>query len=254
VTGLPAEPRVGVVTQARTTSTRLPGKVLIEVAGRTVLDHHLDRLERSGLPVLVATTTNATDDPIARLAADRGLACHRGSETDVLARFHSCAVEHRLDVVVRVTSDCPLVDGELVASAVDTYLAADDPWLYLSNTLQRSFPRGFDFEVFSAEALADAHRNADEPAEREHVTPHLYRNPTGRMVLQNIAWPTDRSGYRLTLDTAADLELIRRLIEEYDAQRLPCGQIIALLDVHPELVALNAHVEQKRLGDGPPIG
>ena len=110
--------RTGVVTQARTTSTRLPGKVLIEVGGRTLLDHHLDRLEAAGLEVYVATTSNAADDPIVDLAERRGLAVHRGSEHDVLARFAGLVREFGLDTVVRVTSDCPLIDGGLVAGAI----------------------------------------------------------------------------------------------------------------------------------------
>jgi spore coat polysaccharide biosynthesis protein SpsF len=239
--------RTGIVTQARTTSTRLPRKVLLEAGGRTMLDHHLDRLATSGLPVVVATTTNDTDDEIAALADGRGLPVHRGSEDDVLSRFHGAAVEHGLDVVVRVTSDCPLIDGPLIRDAVRDFVAAGDPALYLSNTLERSFPRGFDFEVFGAAALADAHARATRPAEREHVTPYLYAGE-GRAHLRSITWPVDRSAYRVTLDTPDDLLLIRALVEEHDAQRMTVGQVIALLDVHPELVALNSHVEQKELG------
>lgn len=239
--------RVGVVTQARTTSTRLPRKVLLEVGGRTLLDHHLDRLVAGGLPVLVATTTNDTDDDIADLAGRRGLPVHRGSEDDVLARFHGTAVEHGLDVVVRVTSDCPLVDGALIAEAVRDFVATGDPALYLSNTLERSFPRGFDFEVFSAAALAEAHARAGLPAEREHVTPYLYAG-RGDAHLRSVTWPEDKSAYRVTLDTPDDLLLIRALIEDHDAQAMTAGQVIALLDAHPELVALNSHVEQKELG------
>ena len=241
--------RVGIITQARTTSTRLPRKVLIEVAGKTMLDHHLDRLVCSELPVLVATTTNATDDEIAALATGRGLAVYRGSETDVLSRFHECAEQNALDVVVRVTSDCPFVDGELVASAVQQYVEANDPWLYLSNALERTFPRGFDFEVFSARALADAQANAGEAAQREHVTPYLYANGSGRMTLRNVAWAEDKSGHRITLDSPDDLTLIRALIEHHQATSLSCEEIIALLDVHPELAAINHHVEQKKLGE-----
>ena len=240
--------RVGIITQARTTSTRLPRKVLMTAGGRTMLDHHLDRLTRSGLPVYVATTTNATDDDIVSLAAARGLPVHRGSEHDVLSRFSGCAAEHHLDIVVRVTSDCPLIDGALIASAVEDFVAADDPWLYLSNSLERTFPRGFDFEVFSAEALFDAQEHASEEVEREHVTPYLYANRTGRMHLRNTAWPEDKSAYRVTLDTADDFELLRRLIEEHQAHTLSCAQIIGVLDAHPRLAAINEHVEQKKLG------
>lgn len=244
----PHGPRVGVVTQARTTSTRLPGKVLIEVAGRTLLDHHLDRLEAAGLTTYVATTTNDTDDPIVELARRRGLAVFRGSEDDVLSRFAGVVREHALDTVVRVTSDCPLIDGEVIRAALEEYAAADDPWLYLSNGVVRTFPRGMDFEVFSGQALLDADARATEPAEREHVTPYLYTNGSGRITRRDVVRSPDASAYRLTLDTADDLALLRTLIEDHDASALDVDGLVALLDAHPELVAINAHVEQKKLG------
>jgi spore coat polysaccharide biosynthesis protein SpsF len=240
--------RIGIVTQARTTSTRLPGKVLIEVAGKTLLEHHLDRLEASGLPAYVATTTNAADDPIVEISLQRGLGYHRGSEQDVLARFAGLVEEQELEVVVRVTSDCPLIDGQLIRAGVDQFVEASDPWLYLSNGIVRSFPRGMDFEVFSAEALRDAAANATEPAHREHVTPYLYTNGSGRGTLAHLTREPDASSYRVTLDTPEDLEVIRALIEQYDALALDVDQIIDLLAQHPELVRLNAHVEQKKLG------
>lgn len=237
--------RVGIITQARTTSTRLPGKVLIEVGGRTLLDHHLDRLATSGLAVFVATTVETTDDAIAELARRRGLDCHRGSEQDVLARFHECAAAHHLDVVVRVTSDCPLIDGRVIAEAVETFLREDDPSLYLSNVVRRTFPRGFDFEIFGAPLLADAHHHAVAPDEREHVTPYLRAGAPARVRMQDWTWPEDKSAYRVTLDTVEDLRLIERLIEDHQAHELDCAGVIGLLDRHPELVELNRNVVQK---------
>jgi len=240
-------PRVGVVTQARTSSTRLPGKVLEQVGGTTLIEHQLDRLARSGLEVFVATTTNTGDDPLAAIAQARGLGVHRGSEQDVLARFSGCARAHDLDVVVRVTSDCPLIDGDLVARGIEEWLAAGDPDLYLSNCLVRTFPRGFDFEVFGAQALHEANAAARSPEEREHVTPYLHRNAGGRTTLRNLAHETDESRYRVTVDTAADLALVRVLIETYGAHRLDCEGILDVLRAHPELVELNAAVAQKEL-------
>lgn len=245
--------RVGVITQARTTSTRLPGKVLLEAGGRTLLDHHLDRLAAAGLEVYVATTVNATDDPIVELAEGRGLPVHRGSEDDVLSRFTGCIEEFDLETVVRVTSDCPLIDGALIRQAIDVFAEAGNPWLYVSNGLERTYPRGFDLEVFSAEALLDAGLHAGEQPQREHVTPYLYANGSGRMTLRNLARPEDgkprdASSYRVTLDTPDDLTLIRALIEEHGAAEQDVEGIIGILDTHPELAALNAHVEQKKLG------
>lgn len=240
--------KFGVITQARMTSTRLPGKVLIEVGGKTLLDWHLDRLEAAGLSPYVATTANETDEPIVALAERRGLPVHRGSEHDVLARFTGCIEEFDLEGVVRVTSDCPLIDGAPIAEAMATFEHADDPWLYLSNGLERTWPRGFDFEVFSAQALLDAGARATEEPHREHVTPYLYANVSGRMTLRNVARSADASGYRVTLDTPDDLVLIRELIENHGAGSLDAEGIIAVLDAHPELVAINAHIEQKKLG------
>ncbi|MDQ1601439.1 MAG: spore coat polysaccharide biosynthesis protein SpsF [Actinomycetota bacterium] len=243
--------RVGVVTQARTGSTRLPGKVLIEAAGRTMLDHHLDRLIAAGLDVYVATTDSADDDRVADLAQRRGIAVFRGSEEDVLSRFAGCVRAHDLDVVVRVTSDCPLIDGGVVADGVTRFLQlreqhGDD--VYLSNTLERTYPRGFDFEVVAGSALLRADREATAGRDREHVTPWLYAGPHRMPHIVQVRRSVDRSSYRVTLDTVEDLELIRRLFEDHDAATLDCDGVIAVLDAHPELVALNADVAQRELG------
>ncbi|SET51679.1 cytidylyltransferase domain-containing protein [Hymenobacter actinosclerus] len=239
--------KVGIISQARMTSTRLPGKVLKPIGGRPLLAYHTERLQASGLDVYLAITTNATDDPLADFAAAHALPVSRGPEDDVLARYQRCAAAHELDVIVRVTSDCPLLDGRLIAQAVQEYLAAENPRLYLSNVLERTYPRGFDFEVFSRELLDEAARHATTAADREHVTPYLHQNRSGRVQFAHLTRPTDRSAYRLTVDTAEDFELIRRLMEEYQADMLGADELIALLEEHPELVAINAHIEQKKL-------
>jgi spore coat polysaccharide biosynthesis protein SpsF len=243
--------RVGVVTQARVGSTRLPGKVLVEAAGRTMLDHHLDRLTAAGLAVYVATTDRPGDDGLAELVRRRGISVFRGSEQDVLSRYAGCARENDLDVVVRVTSDCPLIDGAVVADGVRRFgqlRARHGDDVYLSNTLVRTFPRGLDFEVFGAAALHRADREATTPSDREHVTPWLYAGAHRLPFLVPHRWPVDRSRYRVTLDTAEDLELIRRLLEDHGAASLDCAGLIDVLDNHPELVALNAEVAQRELG------
>lgn len=239
--------KVGIVSQARMTSTRLPGKVLMEAGGRTFLDHHLDRLAIAGVQVVVATTYNATDDPIVDLAQRRGLAHFRGSEDDVLGRFAGAARALGLDVVVRVTSDCPLIDGHIVRSGIDTWMEAGEPWLYLSNTLERTFPRGLDFEVFSAEALLDAHKYATDLAHREHVTPYLNTNAAGRVKFRSVRRMEDASDLRITLDTRHDLTVLRTLIDDHGAAELSGDQIVGILRAHPELAEINAHVEQKKL-------
>jgi spore coat polysaccharide biosynthesis protein SpsF len=241
--------KIGIVTQVRVTSTRLPAKVLLTVGGRSYLEHHLDRLSRTGLPVIVATTTNFNDDLIARLCGEDGVPVFRGSEDDVLSRFAGAAREHRLDAIVRVTSDCPLIDPEIVAAGVERWRAENDPDLYISNCLERTYPRGMDFEIFSAARLYDAEAKATLRADREHVTPYLHQNRSGEMRLLNLPWSGGGSQYRLTLDTADDWKLLDALIEDFDATRLSCAKLVAILDAHPELSALNAHIEQKKLGE-----
>ena len=238
---------VGIISQARMTSTRLPGKVLLTAGGRTMLDHHLDRLACAAVPIYVATTTNQIDDAIVERAQNRGLGTFRGSEDDVLARYLGCAEAFGLEVIVRVTSDCPLIDGALVGHAIEQFLAEGDPWLYLSNALQRSFPRGMDFEVFSLAALRQADRAAVAGYQREHVTPYMYQGGDRRVRLRNIDHHSDRSSLRLTLDTAEDYALLVALIEQFGAARLSLDQIVTILDDNPQLVAINHEVEQKRL-------
>jgi spore coat polysaccharide biosynthesis protein SpsF len=199
----------------------------------------------------VATTDNPHDDRVADLVQRRGLPVFRGSEQDVLSRYAGCILEHDLDVVARVTADCPLIDGRVVAEGVARLLQLRDLHgddVYLSNTLERTYPRGFDFEVFTGPALLRADRAETSPSDREHVTPWLYsgRHRVTHLVQQR--YPVDRSHYRVTLDTAEDLDLLRRLLEDHGAAGLDCAGVIAVLDDHPELVALNAGVQQKPAG------
>ncbi|GAA1590977.1 glycosyltransferase family protein [Kribbella sancticallisti] len=240
---------IGIITQARATSTRLPGKVLLTAGDRTFLEHHLDRLAGTGLPVVVATTTNVDDDPIVVLAEKAGVGVFRGSEHDVLSRFAGAARGYGLDGVVRVTSDCPLIDAQVVAAGVERFREEDDENLYVSNCLERTYPRGMDYEVFSTARLLDAETHATLAADREHVTPYLHQNRPGNVQLLNLPWHGGGAQYRLTLDTEDDRLLLTTLIEKYRADRLNCADLVALLAEHPELPALNEHIEQKKLGE-----
>jgi len=240
---------IGIITQVRVTSTRLPAKVLLRVGGRTYLEHHLERLRATGLPVIVATTTNHDDDPVVELSQAAGIPVFRGSEDDVLSRFAGAARAHDLDGIVRVTSDCPLIAPEVVASGVDRWRAENDLDLYLSNCLERTYPRGMDYEIFSAARLYDAETRATLRSDREHVTPYLHQNRSGDVRLLNLGWSGGGAQYRLTLDTADDWKLLDALIEDFGATGLTCAELVAVLDAHPELAALNAHIEQKKLGE-----
>ena len=238
--------RAGIISQARMGSTRLPGKVLLTARGISMLQYHVERLRASGLPVCIATTTLPEDDSIEAHAEKLGVVCYRGSSEDVLSRYYEAATLCGLQTVVRVTSDCPLVDGNLVGEAVRRYVAANNPAAYVSNGLQRSFPRGLDFEVFSYQLLAEAQLNATSASDREHVTPYLHQNRSGRVVISQVVQERDASTYRITLDTAEDFQLLKILFEQHHANLLSAEQLTDLLAQHPELVALNAAIEQKK--------
>ncbi|QIX63571.1 acylneuraminate cytidylyltransferase [Hymenobacter sp. BT18] len=229
------------------TSTRLPGKVLQLIGQRPMLAYHLTRLHESNETVYLATTENQTDDILVDYAISHNIPYIRGSESDVLSRYYACARAYGLDIIVRVTSDCPLIDGELIQAGIQEYKQAADHRLYLSNVLTRTFPRGLDFEIFSRELLEEAFLHAKLPADREHVTPYIHQNRSGKVNFRHVTHPDDRSQYRLTVDTAEDFRLMKILIEEYGADKLGVNKVISLLDNHPELVAINAHIEQKKL-------
>ncbi|UOQ51074.1 glycosyltransferase family protein [Hymenobacter cellulosivorans] len=238
--------KIGIISQARMGSTRLPGKVLMTARGRSMLEFHLTRLQTSGLPVYLATTTAPEDDVLEQWARQHQVPCYRGDSADVLSRYYKTATQFGLDTIVRVTSDCPLIDGQLIRQAVQRYEAAANPQLYMSNGLQRTFPRGLDFEVFSFHLLNQAQQNASSESDREHVTPYIHQNRSGQVEFAHVLHPTDASRFRITLDTPEDWELIKVLLEQYDADGLSTEALVTLLDQHPELVALNAAIEQKK--------
>ncbi len=254
MTTLNAKPRVVCISQARMTSTRLPGKVLMEAAGQPLLAHHLGRLARcrtlDGL--VLATTVNGTDDPVAELAGSLGVPVFRGDEHDVLGRFAGAAALAGADVVVRVTADCPLIDPTLVDRVVTVFL--ESPLDYLSLDVTR-FPRGLDAEVFTRAALDEAAANATDPAEREHVTAHLYRRPERFRIGVPLAPPPPAPedgtvlAQRWCVDEAADLELVRRLLGALLPENPGFGwqDCCKVLRQHPEWADLNGSVRQNTL-------
>lgn len=235
-----------IIVQARMTSTRLPGKVLLPLAGEPMLVRLLERLRRVQRAdgIVIATTTNVTDDPIAALCAQQGVPCHRGSELDVLSRYADAARLHAADVVVRITSDCPLIDPALIDQLIAVYEEGDSD--YVSNMLPPTWPYGMAVEVFSATALAQAHAEATQDAEREHVTPFIYWHPQ-RYRLRNVASPVALSHHRWTVDTPEDYELVRRLFDHLlpTNPHFTQADVLALLDAHPDWIAINQHVQQK---------
>jgi len=229
---------------------RLPGKVLRSLCGKTVLQHVIERVGMADRVnrIVVATTNQPIDNAIEDQARQCGAAIYRGSENDVLDRYYQAATCNKADAIVRITSDCPLLDPALLNTMICRFILAQSdprPVDYLSNTMTRTFPRGFDVEIFRSDALAKAWRDATAPEEREHVTPFFYRHPEKFRLVNHVS-SSDRSRYRVTLDTEADWQMIERVMMEIGiGARLISGQeLLNFLDRHPEIVAINADVEQ----------
>ncbi len=242
--------KIVAIIQARMTSTRLPGKVLMKVINKPLLQYQLERVKRSKLidEIVVSTTLNDSDLPITELCAQLGISYFRGSELDVLSRYYETAIKHQADIVVRLTSDCPLIDPEIIDHVINEYL--NNSFDYISNTQVRSYPRGMDTEVFSLEKLKLAFLNGEKEYEREHVTPHFYLNKNVFTIGQVIN-EHNYSNYRLTVDTKEDFELISLLLKKLYIinEDFTLAEIITELEENPSLAKINAHIEQKKLGD-----
>jgi len=235
------------IVQARMGSTRLPGKVLMDLGGKTVLARVVSRLRRTTRvdQIVVATTDSAADDAIVRQCHQLKVECFRGSENDVLDRYHQAARVCAARAVVRVTSDCPVIDPQLVDETIQ--VLHEQCGDYASNAFPRTYPRGLDTEVFTAAALERAWRDTREPYEREHVTPYFYEHPElFRLVSQR--GRIDHSQYRWTLDTAEDLELLRTIYARFDdGDDFSWEEVIQLMKREPELAELNSCAVQKAL-------
>lgn len=236
------------IVQARMGSTRLPGKVLMPILGKSMLWWDLHRVQgaRRLDAVVVATTTNPTDDELAEFCRQQGWNVVRGSEEDVLDRYYQAARQYDAAHIVRITSDCPLIDPHVVDYVVTSYLSAYPQPDYASNFLERTYPRGLDTEIFSMAALETAWRNAQAPSEREHVTPYIWRNPN-LFRLRSVTNSQNQSAHRWTVDTPEDMELVQRIYGYFGHGDFRWQDVLALLDEHPEWVEINRGIEQKHL-------
>ncbi len=242
--------KIGAIIQARMGSSRLPAKVMKKIDGKSILEHIVNRVKQSKIidDIIIATTTFDRDDIIADEAVRSGVNFFRGSEEDVLSRYYYSAKNNDIDVVVRITSDCPLIDPKVMDSIIKCYLGGEydivsNAGADLSN---RTYPRGLDTEVFSFEILEKAFYNANQKYQREHVTPYIYENSDKIYYYKN---DIDYSKYRLTLDTQEDWELITEIYK-----KLYCGkhnfyldEIVEVFNSYPELQYINSHVEQKKI-------
>ena len=237
--------RVVAIVQARMGSTRLPGKVLQDLAGETMLARVVRRLRHTSRidEVLVATTDHAIDDAIVDECRTLPVQVSRGDQEDVLDRYFKAAQFASADVVVRITSDCPLIDPGITDKTITKFL--DELPDYASNTIERTYPRGLDTEVMSFSALSRAWQKAQRPYEREHVTPYLLEHPS-EFRLVSVTGDRDYSSHRWTVDTPEDLLFAQTVYDRLKvAGMFSWRDVLDLLDGQPEIAALNRDVVQK---------
>lgn len=242
--------KIVAIIQARMGSTRLPGKVMKLILDKPVILWDIDRVSLSKLidEVVIALPDGGENDIIVATVKKYNdeIIITRGSEDNVLERYYHAAVQANAEVVVRITSDCPLIDPVVADSVIDFFLNNDCD--YCSNTLVQTYPRGLDTEVFSFSALERAYNEAKEEYEKEHVTPYILENPD-KFRLFNVPNNTDLSHFRWTLDTQEDFEFIKAVYEKIypKKQHFLMNDVLDLLNKEPDLIEINKNVEQKKI-------
>jgi len=241
--------KIAAIIQARMGSTRLPGKVLMDLCGRPVLEWVVKRAASACFvdQVIVATTTDVEDEPIVRYCLDHQIECFRGNSTDVLDRFYQTARQFKVDLIVRITADCPLVDPSLIDKVVELYLSdkVDFAATRLPPPFKRTYPIGQDIEVVSFKLLKKAWKTTKNTYEREHVMPFFYQNP-GEFRIATLECEHDYGKQRWTVDTAEDMEFLRAVTQKLDCQLYVCWkEIIQVLKQYPHLLTINKDVIHK---------
>ena len=236
-----------IIVQARMNSSRLPGKVLKEVLGKTLLEYQLERLKRviNTDKIIVATTIYPIDDPIVAMCDRLSVSTYRGSESDVLSRYAEASILFPSQTVIRITADCPLIDPMLIDRTIDFYRRCSFDYVSTDHAI---YPRGMDVEVFSTDMLQMANSNTMQPTDREHVTPYFYQNPD-RFSIGTYSEDLQASHYRLTVDTPEDFQLIQILLESLYPKnhKFNLEDILKCLQKNPQWSYINQHIVQKTI-------
>jgi spore coat polysaccharide biosynthesis protein SpsF len=240
--------RIAATIEARMTSSRLPGKVLLQAAGKPMLEHLVNRMRAvpSLRGIVLATTTNRTDDVLEEFSVKMGISCYRGSENDVMSRVIGAAESEGADIVVEITGDCPIIDPKIVEQTISMFKSNQVD--YVSNGHIRSFPDGMDTQVFRLDALKRSAAMTNDRLDREHVTLHIRNHPELFTHVYLVAppelhWPE----LGLTLDEPKDYELIKKIIEYFEPNQplFTCLDVIQLLKQRPDWTSINQSVIRK---------
>ncbi|MFD1257668.1 cytidylyltransferase domain-containing protein [Mucilaginibacter terrae] len=238
--------KILIVVQARMASGRLPGKVMMTIMGKTLLALMIERLNSIGhwATVVIATSNNAEDNVIVSEAEELDVPCYRGSMNNLLDRHYQAAKRFEADVVLKIPSDCPLIDPKVIDQALDFFFANPGAYDYVSNLHPATYPDGNDVEIMTMECLERVWKEATLNLELEHTTPYIWENPQ-LFRISNISWETglDYSmSHRFTIDYQEDFEFIKRVFEELypEKEDFSCQDIIDLLNRKPEIYQINA--------------
>jgi spore coat polysaccharide biosynthesis protein SpsF len=247
--------KIAAIIEARMTSTRLPGKVLLPLAGKPAIQHIIERLKRSEYldDIVVATTVNGTDDPLVEFVEGFGVNCFRGSEQDVLERVLGAAHNFHADVIVEITADCPMIDHGHVDYAIQKMFEGDYDFVANCTTVPLTFPDGFDVRVLPTRVLERVDKLTNDPIDRVHVTYYIW---THRDKFKIFEWTADTDSYgpelRVTLDEKKDSELLDKifsiLIEKNED--FSCADVVSLLRSNKALVNINKEVRAKQANEG----
>ena len=234
---------IGCIIQARMGSTRLPGKVLEELeAGKTCLEYVIQQLEDvfDIKNIVIATTFLEEDDVIEKFCVERGINVFRGQPKNVLDRYYNCAKEFSIQNIVRITSDCPLIDPKIVLELIKKMKTGE--FDYVSNALNRTFPIGLDAEIFTFHALEQSWKVAQLQSEKEHVTPFIKKNPKS-FKQYNLESDKNKSNIRITLDVPEDLMLIRNIVSKISNRPILYKDLMELFEREPEILAINKNIK-----------
>ncbi len=246
--------KTGAIIQARSSSTRLPDKILKNLPfgkGITVLEQDIKRIKRSKLinEIIVATTNKEEDERIIKICKNEGITWFRGSCDNVLERHYLAAKENHIDTIVRITSDCPCTDATIIDEMIDIFSMAECD--YLTNCLEKTYPHGLDIEIFSTAALKEAYFNADESFEKEHVTPYIYRSHPDKFHISTVEAPKElrRPDIRITLDTIEDYTLLCAVYDYLYSEKyvFTAYDIVKLFEQKPWLLLINDKIKQKKI-------
>jgi spore coat polysaccharide biosynthesis protein SpsF len=232
--------------QARMGSTRLLGKVMENILGKAMLWHIVNRLKYSKLinGIVIVTSVEKKDKLIEEFCKKNNIAFYRGSEDDVLDRYYKAAKLYKAESVVRITADCPLIDPVITDLIIKEYIAKEAD--YVSNTINRTYPRGLDVEIFKFEVLKTAFKNATKSHQREHVTPYIYENPD-IFNIQNVYNKQNLSNFRWTVDEKKDLLFVREIYKRLYHKKYIffMEDVLKVLKKEPKLIEINSNIKQK---------